>query len=173
MRNLYQFRCCGVIPPHMLDRIASRSGPETSGRALATLVQMREIVAARGVLPEVAEVPKKGPTKNRRVYDAKHRRQAPGQVVMMEHWPRIADVEVNEAFDGCGTTYDFWLLVFGRSSVDGKGKRLDSTVHYGTRFDNALWDGRQMIYGDGDGRLFKRFTASLDVIGHEITRSEE
>jgi Zn-dependent metalloprotease len=26
-----------------------------------------------------------------------------------------------------------------------------------------------MVYGDGDGRLFNRFTASLDVIGHELT----
>jgi Zn-dependent metalloprotease len=169
MKNLLQHRFCGVIPPHILNRIASRCAPELSTRALATLDQMREIIAARGVLPEVPQGATAVPRKNRRVYDAKHRRQAPGQLVMMEHWPRVADVEVNEAFDGAGTTYDFYATVFGRSSVDGKGKRLDSTVHYGTRFDNALWDGRQMIYGDGDGRLFKRFTASLDVIGHEIT----
>jgi Zn-dependent metalloprotease len=131
---------------------------------------MREIVAARSLLPRAAEESAaKGPSKNRRVYDAKHRRQTPGHLVMMEHWPRVADVEVNESFDGAGTTYDFYASVYGRSSVDGKGKRLDSTVHYGTRFDNAMWDGRQMIYGDGDGKLFKRFTASLDVIAHEIT----
>jgi Zn-dependent metalloprotease len=153
----------------MLNRIASRSGPEQSSRALATIRQMHEIVAARGVLPEAAEVSSRGPQKNRRVYDAKHRRQTPGHLVMMERWPRITDVEVNEAFDGAGITYDFYATVFGRSSVDGKGRRLDSTVHYGTRFDNAMWDGRQMIYGDGDGKIFKRFTASLDVIGHEIT----
>jgi Zn-dependent metalloprotease len=59
--------------------------------------------------------------------------------------------------------------VFGRRSIDGKGMRLDSTVHYGTRFENAMWNGRQMVYGDGDGRIFNRFTASLDVIGHELT----
>jgi Zn-dependent metalloprotease len=46
--------------------------------------------------------------------------------------------------------------------------RLDSTVHYGTGYANAMWNGRQMIYGDGDGRLFRRFTASLDVIAHEL-----
>jgi Zn-dependent metalloprotease len=47
--------------------------------------------------------------------------------------------------------------------------RIDSTVHYGTHFENALWNGRQMVYGDGDGRIFKRFTASVDVIAHELT----
>jgi Zn-dependent metalloprotease len=42
-------------------------------------------------------------------------------------------------------------------------------VHYGTRFENALWNGRQMVYGNADGRVFRRFTASVDVIGHELT----
>jgi Zn-dependent metalloprotease len=26
-----------------------------------------------------------------------------------------------------------------------------------------------MVYGDGDGRLFERFTKAIDVIGHELT----
>jgi Zn-dependent metalloprotease len=47
--------------------------------------------------------------------------------------------------------------------------RLDSTVHYGKRYDNAFWDGAQMVYGDGDGRLFGRFTAALEVIAHELS----
>jgi Zn-dependent metalloprotease len=35
--------------------------------------------------------------------------------------------------------------------------------------DNAFWDGTQMVYGDGDGEIFDRFTVSVDVIGHEMT----
>jgi Zn-dependent metalloprotease len=59
--------------------------------------------------------------------------------------------------------------------VDGNGLRLDSTVHYQKGYDNAFWDGKQMVYGDGDEdlpvaeRLFNRFTSALDVIGHELT----
>ena len=47
--------------------------------------------------------------------------------------------------------------------------RLDSSVHYSQNFDNALWNGNQMIYGDGDGEIFGRFTTAVDVIGHELT----
>jgi Zn-dependent metalloprotease len=51
--------------------------------------------------------------------------------------------------------------------------RLDSTVHFredpSEPFDNAFWNGSQMIYGDGDGKSFQRFTKCLDVIGHELT----
>jgi Zn-dependent metalloprotease len=46
---------------------------------------------------------------------------------------------------------------------------LDASVHYGRRYDNAFWNGRQMVFGDGDGDLFNRFTISLDVIAHELT----
>jgi len=47
--------------------------------------------------------------------------------------------------------------------------RLDSSVHYGEGYNNAFWNGTQMVYGDGDGQIFNRFTISLDVIGHELT----
>lgn len=46
---------------------------------------------------------------------------------------------------------------------------LVQTVHAGINYDNAFWDGRQMVYGDGDGILFNRFTRSPDVVGHELT----
>jgi Zn-dependent metalloprotease len=83
--------------------------------------------------------------------------------------PPSSDLMVNEAYDGSGATYDFYQEVFDRNSIDDRGMRLDSTVHFGQDYDNAFWDGSQMVYGDGDGILFERFTKSLDVIGHELT----
>jgi Zn-dependent metalloprotease len=107
--------------------------------------------------------------KRRAVYDARNRQALPGKLAMSEHRRRPADVQVNEAYDGSGNTYDFYANVFSRNSIDDRGARLLSTVHYGNGFDNAFWNGRQMIYGDGDGQLFTRFTIALDVIGHELT----
>jgi Zn-dependent metalloprotease len=46
-----------------------------------------------------------------------------------------------------------------------------SSVHYspnGQGFDNAFWDTRQMVYGDG-GDIFDRMTKCIDVVGHELT----
>jgi Zn-dependent metalloprotease len=59
--------------------------------------------------------------------------------------------------------------IFSRNSIDDRGMRIDSTVHYGAAYDNAFWNGRQMVYGDGDGRVFGPFTKALEVIGHELT----
>ena len=93
----------------------------------------------------------------------------PGKLVRAETDPESTDVAVNEAFDGAGATYDLYFDVYDRNSIDDKGMRIDSTVHYGSGYDNAFWNGAQMVYGDGDGKLFGRFTVSVDVIGHELT----
>lgn len=159
---------CSVIPPHILRHVAEQNG-EAAEDARGTLEQMRELAEER---VQAMVAPLAGPltaTKRRHVYDARHQRALPGKLVMSESQRRGTDVEVNEAYDGSGATYDLYASAFGRNSVDGKGSRLDSTVHYGTRFDNAFWNGRQMVYGDGDGKLFTRFTIALDVIGHELT----
>src|SRR6185436_8936918 len=137
--------------------------------AEATLDAMHAFTAERE-RRLIATVPSTGAVrKSRTIYDAGHRLELPGKRVMREGGRRGTDVEVNEAYDGAGATHDFFYRLFGRRSIDGRGMRLDSTVHYGLRFDNALWNGRQMIYGDGDGKLFNRFTASLEVIAHEFT----
>lgn len=41
-------------------------------------------------------------------------------------------------------------------------------MHYGQDYDNAFWDGSRMVFGDGDGEVFARFTISLGVIAHEL-----
>ena len=59
--------------------------------------------------------------------------------------------------------------MFQRDSIDDAGLPLVGWGHYGRDYDNAFWDGQQMVFGEGDGQLFNRFTISLDVIGHELT----
>ncbi len=68
-----------------------------------------------------------------------------------------------------GATYDFFSQMFERNSIDDRGMQLDSTVHYDRNYDNAFWNGSQMVYGDGDGQVFQRFTRAIDVIAHELT----
>jgi Zn-dependent metalloprotease len=77
-------------------------------------------------------------------------------------------VAVNEAFDGLTDTWNFFWNVYGRNSIDDEGMALDATVHFGNRYNNAFWNSQQMVFGDGDGRLFNRFTIALDIIGHEL-----
>ena len=41
---------------------------------------------------------------------------------------------------------------------------LDAVVHFDEDFDNAFWDGEQMVFGDGSGELFTRLTQSLSRV---------
>jgi len=102
-----------------------------------------------------------------RVYDAKNGQDLPGVEVLDPG--TSGDLAIKEAYDGANATYDMYNEVYGRNSIDDRGMCLISTVHFDVNFDNAFWDGRQMVYGDGDGELFNRFTIAIDVIGHELT----
>ncbi|KJK43967.1 hypothetical protein UK12_34540, partial [Saccharothrix sp. ST-888] len=43
---------------------------------------------------------------------------------------------------------------YARNSIDGAWLALNATVHYGQDYDNAFWDGSQMVFGDGDNVIF-------------------
>lgn len=68
-----------------------------------------------------------------------------------------------------GTVYDFYKNLFSRNSINNSGMSIISTVHYGSRYNNAFWDGSQMVYGDGDGSQFTYLSGDLDVVAHEMT----
>jgi Zn-dependent metalloprotease len=166
-----------IVPPHILRNIATYGTDAQKSLAMETIKGSARIRGQRQALaeftPAAFRVAVSG--KDRVIYDAKNGSSLPGTVVRKEGDGPVADVAVNEAYDGSGVTYDLYNNVYQRNSIDGNGMRLDSTVHYRVGYDNAFWDGEQMVYGDGDEnlpeneRLFNRFTIALDVIGHELT----
>ncbi|AFY42464.1 M4 family metallopeptidase [Nostoc sp. PCC 7107] len=169
-QHLLHTRCpiCCIVPPHMLEHVAVNGNPQQRAWAFHTLNVSAQLRGRRDVVGNIFFSPSPG-EKRRTIYDAKNGQQLPGTVVRHEGDPPSTDEAVNEAYDAAGATYDLYYEVFERNSVDDKGLRLDSTVHYGVKYDNAFWNGDQMVYGDGDGELFQRFTKCIDIIGHELT----
>jgi Zn-dependent metalloprotease len=161
---------CTIIPSHMLRELARRD-PALRDLALTALQHSERFRGHREVLAALGAVMLANPPGERRrtVYDCSHGVSLPGKLIRAEGRPKSKDVAVNEAYDYSGDVYDFYEAVFQRNSVDNRGARLDSSVHYSRRYDNAFWNGVQMVYGDGDGLLFSRFTRCLDVVGHELT----
>ncbi|HEX2770229.1 MAG TPA: M4 family metallopeptidase [Geobacteraceae bacterium] len=77
----------------------------------------------------------------------------------------IADVD--NAYDYAGDTYNYYHDNHGRDSIDTAGMKIISTVRYceygyDCPYQNAFWNGEQMVYGDG-------FASADDVVGHELT----
>jgi Zn-dependent metalloprotease len=175
--------CCQIAPPDLLAQVARDGTPAQREAALHTIAAsagmrtrraltgrlLRELggdMAALGFLaPPAGE--------NLSVYDVEHQGASalPGRKVRGLGDPPVADVAVNEAYDGASETYGFYRDAYDRNSIDDRGMEIVSSVHYGVDFDNAFWNGTQMVYGDGSGRIFVKgsLTKAIDVIGHELT----
>jgi Zn-dependent metalloprotease len=89
--------------------------------------------------------------------------------VRKEGDPATGDAALDAAHDFAKGVYDFYNTKYGRDSIDGKGMKLKSVVHYGNHYNTAFWNGSQMTYGDGDGKMFIPFSLGSDVVGHEMT----
>ncbi|MET0822596.1 MAG: M4 family metallopeptidase [Aeromicrobium sp.] len=162
----------GIVPPYLLrhlsqlDRDDLREATVAARRTLLAPPPPRRV--PRTAIPSQERRPADRASLERTIGDASGSESLPGAVVRREGEPPTGDVAADEAYDGLGATYALFADVFGRASVDDAGMPLLATVHYGQQYDNAFWDGHQMVFGDGDGQVFGRFTASLSVIGHEL-----
>jgi len=178
-----------IIPNYLLDSIvqSGEADADTLESAKNTLETSRRFrqqrAAATGVTDKVvaAGAAAAQPVFSQEIYDMKHRTKdnstLPGALIRKGGAAAAKDVAVNEVHDNTITVLQFLWEIFGYASVDGKNLKVVSSVHYDKNLANASWistvngEIRQMVYGDGDGKVFGRFTKALDVIGHEITVS--
>jgi len=169
MSYLHRPPVCCVIPPYILYKLMARNERVLSETALNTLLATTALSGERKVrsLSAVHSAPDTG---RRTAYDCRHsRRLTNAALARTEDGAASADASVNRAFDGFGSTRTFYKQILNRDSIDDKGMRLNAYVHFGSKFQNAYWDGQEMVFGDGDGEVFDDFTKSIDVIAHELT----
>ena len=102
--------------------------------------------------------------KNRLTYNANTTTTLPGTLVCNESNPNCTggSADAINAHVFAGQTYDAYVNNHGRDSIDGAGMALISTVNYGVNYQNAFWNGTQMVYGAG-------FSSADDVVAHELT----
>ncbi|MDR3083512.1 MAG: M4 family metallopeptidase [Streptomyces sp.] len=164
---------CAIVPPHLLNRLARAEDRAVHDAARRTLALDAAQRVQRRLTAEIGPTfapPTRAPDHpDRTVCDVEHRQDLPGRCIRREGGADASDTSVNHAYDGLGDTFDFYLETMSRCSIDGAGLPLDASVHFRRNYDNAFWDGEQMVFGDGDGRIFGDFTRSPDVIGHELT----
>ncbi|WP_125772988.1 M4 family metallopeptidase [Antribacter gilvus] len=178
----------GIVPPYLLEQITQAANQgllvepqvaDDSRRTLALDATFRSsraqaLEAGPGPRPqalgeETAEGGADDVGQRWTVHDADNQTRLPGRAVRDEtDADESGDVSVDEAWAGVEATLAMLTEVFGRSSYDDAGARVLATVHYGRNYDNAFWDGKQLVFGDGDGRVFERFTKPVDVLAHEL-----
>ncbi len=167
-----------ILPPSVLESIAVNGDEEQRSWAVSALGHDHSIRLAR---VENAKSRAGGPREgadalavraaakpNRIIRDAAGTEDVNAKIVRREGDKATKEKAVDEAYKGLGDTFAFFSEAFDRNSIDDAGMPLRGVVHFGDRYPNAFWDGRRMVFGDGDGEIFKRLTRSTDVIGHEL-----
>lgn len=167
-----------VMPPVLLEHLVLRGTDSQRRGALRTLsldASLRSSRAQSALLRPskprtVVAHARAGAQPSRTIFDCGSSEDLSAAVVVRsEGAPATGDAAADEAYDGLGATFDLFRQAFGRDSIDDEGLPLRGFVHYAKDYDNAFWDGSQMVFGDGDGEVFARFTIAIDVIGHELT----
>ncbi|KAJ6788614.1 hypothetical protein PWT90_10563 [Aphanocladium album] len=178
-----------IVPPHILRAIstAEDNDEETRARAKDNLEHVEGVInqfkATQGTEQQEQDVQSFGVQSDqpkpeatyRAVYDAQNTPDEgtlPGKLAREEGQEAVKDKAVNEAFDNVGAVLKFYKEKFAWTSIDNKNAKVISSVHFGKAYENAFWDPsvRQMVFGDG-GDFLNNFTASVDVIGHELTHA--
>jgi|HubBroStandDraft_4_1064222.scaffolds.fasta_scaffold00107_15 Zn-dependent metalloprotease len=162
---------CTFLPPFALADLAKATDdPAVRSAAIDTLNVSAHVKTLRATfaLQNAGMLLAAAPSYAVAIYNAGGQEQTPGILVAKDTQP-AGDPAAVEAYQSVEAVRQFYQQVFGRNSLDGSGLSIDSSVHYGTSYSNAMWTGQQMIYGDGDGVTYNRFTVDLDVIGHELT----
>ena len=155
---------CHFIPGYLLERLAQAPDEDVAECGRRTQVIDGRVRARPTAAPTAAA------TGEWEIHDAAHGSTLPGRLVRSAGQPESGDVAVDEA--ATGITESLALFSdFGRSSYDDRGATVVATVHYEQDYDNAFWDGTQLVFGDGDGRVFDRFTKPIDVLGHELSHA--
>jgi hypothetical protein len=156
---------------------ADKVRPRPSPRARAAAEAPADKVRPRSSPRARAAVDVPDPLPRRAIYDAKQElgdwsgEKLPTTALARgEGDEPTGDPAVDRTYDALGAVYQFFLEVYGRRSWDGKGAALEAVVHYGLEFLNGFWDGKRVVLGDGDGRLFTGFY-HLDVIAKECTNA--
>jgi hypothetical protein len=152
---------CQIVPPFLLEKVATPEALRRDAdlrRKRARTTPKPSGPAAAGAAPFV-------------VHTANNGTDLPGELVRSAGDPPSGDPAVDEAYAGVEGTLALFEEVYDRSSYDGQGAQVVTTVHYDQDYDNAFWDGEQLVIGDGDGTVFERFTIAPDVLGHELTHA--
>jgi hypothetical protein len=157
-------RLC-FVPPYLLRQIAL-TRPEEADWVERMLAHDDGVRLQRGAPPAAA-------TKGAAwvVHTAHNGSELPGELVRSAGDGPSGDAAVDEAADGVAASLAMFEEVYGRDSYDDAGATVVSTVHYQRGYDNAFWNGEQLVFGDGDGKTFDRFTKPVDVLGHELTHA--
>lgn len=178
---------CSFVPPYVLDNLSRNHAreslePSPTQRSAVVSAQIRQ--ARRNLVTGLSGPagPVPGPhgiaagltfppaaSSGRLIYDDKNQFNFDVALVRGEGDPTVAGQNADNAYDNLGLVRQYYKEKLNRNSIDNAGLNLIANVNFGVNYNNAFWDGVRMVFGNGDGVVFKDLSHGVDVPGHELT----
>ena len=134
--------------------------------------EQRDILYADATTGDlVLRAPQIHRARNRATYNGNQTSSLPGTLVLTETGGTTSDSVISTAHAHAATSYDYYKGVHNRDSFNNAGAQIKTTVHHQVNYNNAFWNGSQLVYGDGDGTTFTPLGNALDVGAHELTHA--
>ena len=160
---------CAFIPPYLIARLTEQAPDDHVERCGERTVRVDADLRAQRTPRPPKPVSDGDVDGTKVIHSADNTETLPGTRVRGDDEPPSGDTAVDEAYDATGQIHTLFANGFNRDAIDGAGSPVTVTVHYGENYDNAFWNGDQLVFGDGDGTVFERFTKPPDVLSHEFT----
>lgn len=161
---------CSIIPPFIESKLR-RTARIKNIRAKKISTDFRQRRRDKNAVAPLATAMSVIPGKARRlVYDSQHTSRQRLLLRRSEGNKAVrGDAAINTAYDYAGYVRDYYQKNYNYNSWDNQGSDLVLNVHYSDHYNNAFWDGDEMTFGDGDGKIFTSFVNSIDVTAHELS----
>jgi Zn-dependent metalloprotease len=180
-KNSYSPIQC-IIPPYINNKLTESADKNISRNAVNAKFRNFRFRSDRDffkntsfsekvILGAVSPKPAKLQTLKMEVYNCKKSTSfSAATLIWNDASPKLpADKDAKNVINAGKATWHLYYDLFGRNSIDNLGMTIQQYIHYDKKYNNAFWDGRKMVFGDGDGTLFGSFTADVDIVGHELT----
>ncbi len=178
--HLSSIRC--IVPPYMENMLAQSTSKAISTNAICSKYNSYRFRTDRiffssisdkekAVLGAIATKAVASKSAKLEVYNCKNTTNLTGAALIWSNAStrKPADKDAKNVIIAADATWHFYYDLFGRNSIDKLGMIIKQYIHFDKNYDNAFWDGKRMIFGDGDGKIFGSFTSDIDIVGHELT----
>jgi Zn-dependent metalloprotease len=151
---------CFIVPPHM-------EGSET--KEVSTAIRQRR-TGTHKMRQSVFWGPVKINLDDQDIFSSHGTLRLPGWKLADTHQQadKCSNKDVDICWDNTQLIMNYYKNVLGfdlKSNLDGQ---VVSTIDFGTKYNNAFFNGEQMAYGDGDKIVFSDFCHDLSVVCHEL-----
>lgn len=154
---------CQIVPNYLLKKLGKKT----------QIVKSHMVRSKRSFLlqnPEYRVIPKKTHQETRRLFDSKNEETFSTKPIAIDSQIHSTEKSKYYSLELANKVYDYFHNDHNMESWDNQNSPVDVHIHYGYKYDNAFWDGEKMVFGDGDGEIFKSFLTQ-NVFTHEFTHA--